>query len=271
MTTLSSFAFVVVNAKTTTSRQKEPRRSTRLHLAHASIVTLPWREEMRGASKLALGAALTVAVSLALVFTLLLVLLVDLFCSLLCCRSRRCETTTTRSPGLSSAAASAAEKMEPPPPPFSTAFGFPGVLQAPTSFLLSIPKLEAAAAMPPTSERVDCHFSMATPSPGMRRISSASSDSTSADHFVRISNPIYDGVGGRPTTPFETPGASPSHFGFEEDEAECSPALTAMRKLPPMRRTASFVGLRSAAATSVSAAETYTVSVSSSSDSSPSW
>ncbi|CAL9127038.1 unnamed protein product, partial [Musa textilis] len=254
--------------KTTTSRQKEPRRSTRLHLAHASNVTFPWREEMRGTSKLAMGTALTVAVSLALVFTLLLVLLVDLFCSLLCCRSRRCETATTTSPGLSSAAESAAEKME-PPPPFSTALGFPGVLQAPTSFLLSIPKLEAAAAMPP-SERVDCHFSMATSSPGIRRISSASSDSISADHFVRISNPIYDGVGGSLTTPFETPGTSPSHFGFEENEAECSPALTAMRKLPPMRRTASFVGLRSAA-TSVSAAETYRVSVSSSSDSSPSW
>ncbi|CAL9149974.1 unnamed protein product [Musa hybrid cultivar] len=255
--------------KTTTSRQKEPRRSTRPHLAHACVVTFPWRKEMRGTSKLAMGAALTVAVSLALVFTLLLVLLVDLFCSLLCCRSRRCETTTTTSPGLSSAAASAAEKME-PPPPFSTALGFPGVLQAPTSFLLSIPKLEAAAAMPPTSERVDCHFSMATSSPGIRRISSASSDSISADHFVRISNPIYDGVGGSLTTPFETPGTSPSHFRFEEDEAECSPALTAMRKLPPMRRTASFVGLRSAA-TSVSAAETCRVSVSSSSDSSPSW
>ncbi|URE19235.1 hypothetical protein MUK42_12898 [Musa troglodytarum] len=110
---------------------------------------------------------------------------------------------------------------------------------------------------------------MATSSPGIRRISSASSDSISADHFVRISNPIYDGVGGSLTTPFETPGTSPSHFGFEENEAECSPALTAMRKLPPMRRTASFVGLRSAA-TSVSAAETYRVSVSSSSDSSPS-
>ena len=238
-----------------------------------------------------MGAALTIALSLALLFTLLSVLLADLLCSFLCCRKHRFETAA---PHTSDAAAVAEEDA--PTPPLSFPFYAHGVLQAPTTFLLTIPKLEAAtaaavaaSALPP--KQVECKSRMpltvenespsVPASPCIHRISSASINSAAADHFVCISNPIYDGIGGGDDmgTPFETPDASPSHLGLEEEtESDYSPQLTVMKKLPSVAPQAfSAVALmdgRPSLATSVSATETNRVSSSSSSCSlccSPSW
>ncbi|KAG1363182.1 hypothetical protein COCNU_11G000090 [Cocos nucifera] len=241
----------------------------------------------------AMGAALTIALSLALLFTLLSVLLADLLCSLICCRKHRSQTAAPDASDAAVAAAAAAAEEDPPTPPLSFPFYAHGVLQAPTTFLLTIPKLEAAtaaaAALPP--KQVECKSRMpltvenespsVPASPCIHRISFASVNSAAPDHFVCISNPIYDGIGGGDDmgTPFETPDASPSHWGLEEEtESDYSPQLTVMKKLPSMAPQAfsavSLMDGRPSLATSVSATETYRVSSSSSSYSlccSPSW
>ncbi|XP_038971986.1 uncharacterized protein LOC120104614 [Phoenix dactylifera] len=240
-----------------------------------------------------MGAALAIALSLALVFTLLSVILADLLCSLLCRRKHRFERAA---PNTSDAGAAAEAEEDPPTPPLSFPFYAHGVLQAPTTFLLTIPNLEAAtaaaaAALPP--KQVECksrmvltveHESPSVPaSPCIHRISSAAVDSAAPDHFVCISNPIYNGIGGGDDkgTPFETPDASPSHLGpdpEEETESDSSPQLTVMKKLPSVPPQAlSAAGLmegRRSLPTSASATETNRVSSSSSSYSlccSPSW
>lgn len=235
-----------------------------------------------------MGAALTIALSLALLFTLLSVLLADLLCSLLSCWKHR---FVKAAPNTSEAAvAAAAAEEDPPTPPLSFPFYAHGVLQAPTTFLLTIPKLEAATAAAAAKQveyksrmplTVEHDSPSVTASPCIHRISSASVNSVAPDHFLCISNPIYQGIGGGDDmgTPFETPDASPPHLGLEEEtESDHSPQLTVMKKLPSVAPQAlSAVGLmdgRRSLATSVSATETNRVCSTTSSYSlrcSPSW
>ncbi|XP_072980356.1 uncharacterized protein [Typha angustifolia] len=218
---------------------------------------------MRGMTKLAMAATLAVVLTLALFFTLILSLLADLFCCLLCRESRpRFDPETPDSTSVTEAGREDSSTRSVSKFPFYAH----GVLQAPTTYLLTIPKLEAAAAPIPAPDLK--HFQCHSPIPPS---SSASVSSVATDRFVYISNPVYDGVNGGgddDTTPFETPETSPSHLGLgeEEEDSDQSPPLTVMKKLAPVRRNAY--------GTSVSAAETNQASSSSSSNTlcfSPSW
>jgi hypothetical protein len=179
---------------------------------------------MGGMSKLALGTTITVALIFALFLTLFLLLLADFISSLV--------RTPKHSPPPNHNLDIETPNLKPPlntsslqpqisKPSTLPSFYAHGVLQAPTSFLLTVPKLEAAAAQP------------------MNTISSPVSacSLSSVERFVCISNPVYDGVRvheeeNGASTPFETPGTSPSHFG---EEGEWSPPLGFMKKLPPVR------------------------------------
>ncbi|XP_062224561.1 uncharacterized protein LOC133923134 [Phragmites australis] len=109
-------------------------------------------------------------------------------------------------------------------PPFYYAHG---VMHAPNSkdLLLAIPKLEATVWR---WSPVQCPLS--------------TSSSEHSDHFMCISNPVYEWRGQMPVatngdTPlFKTPSESLSPFGIieEDEEGEFSPPLLAMRKLPPL-------------------------------------
>ncbi|KAH7675094.1 hypothetical protein IHE45_08G116000 [Dioscorea alata] len=225
---------------------------------------------MKGSAKLAIGAAAAaISLTLLLIIALLLGLLIDLLLSFFRSR-RRSHTSQPRATPASS----------PPSPPLSKPLHLPfyshGVLQAPAAdFLLSIPKLEAAAAA----------------------AAAAPSQADHSDHFIRICNPIYDEAcdfhavnvnamhdcdcdGDGDGTAFETPGSSPSCFELEEGVGrESSPPLKFMKKLPSfLPVTASAVCLvdcRRSLAASVSATETNKASSSSSSSNSlcfsPSW
>ncbi|XP_062221321.1 uncharacterized protein LOC133920744 [Phragmites australis] len=102
-----------------------------------------------------------------------------------------------------------------------------GVVHAPNpkDLLLAIPKLEATVWR---WSHVRCL--------------SSTSSSEHNDHFVCISNPVYERRGQMPTTTsgdtqsFEMPSKSLSPFGIteEDEEEEFSPPLSAMRKLPPL-------------------------------------
>ncbi|KAJ3704726.1 hypothetical protein LUZ61_008431 [Rhynchospora tenuis] len=172
---------------------------------------------MGGMSKLALGTTITVALIFALFLTLFLLLLADFVSSLL--------RTPNHTSNLDAPTHKSSPNLSPiSKPPTLPSFYAHGVLQAPTSFLLTVPKLEAAAAPPikPTSPVSMCSLS-------------------GDERFVCISNPVYDGVhvqiqdeeNGVSSTPFETPGTSPSHFG---EEGQWSPPLGFMKKLPPVRQ-----------------------------------
>ncbi|KAJ4745683.1 hypothetical protein LUZ62_080088 [Rhynchospora pubera] len=189
---------------------------------------------MGGMSKLALGTTITVALIFALFLTLFLLLLADFVSSLLRTRTRK-HTPNVNLEAPNQKSSPNFHLKDPSLSPLSKPAALPsfyahGVLQAPTSFLLTVPKLEAAAAPPiiPTSPVSMCSMS-------------------GAERFVCISNPVYDGVqiqiqeeeeeeeeeNGVSSTPFETPGTSPSHFG---EEGEWSPPLGFMKKLPPVRQ-----------------------------------
>ncbi|KAG0527780.1 hypothetical protein BDA96_06G263000 [Sorghum bicolor] len=214
-----------------------------------------------GMSRLAVAVSVTVALSLAIFLTILVLLLADLICAHLRRRRLRAEAsrsklglslaTTSPERGTDDAASSvattaAAREALAGTPPFYYAHG---VLHAPTStkdLLLAIPRLEGAVWRWSPARR-------SSPSSG-------SGSSARGDGFMCISNPVYDrgqvaaavagaGAGGE-TTPFETPGASPSPSPFgiteesdaydEEDGGGFSPPLSATRKLPPLGVLAAY-------------------------------
>ncbi|KAJ3677223.1 hypothetical protein LUZ60_002947 [Juncus effusus] len=163
---------------------------------------------MGGMTKLAM--ATTIAVSLILTFflILLLILLIDFFFSIL--RRKSQNANNPESPDSKTPPQNQTQNEQMPKealnPPVLPSFYAHGVLQAPTSFLLTVPKL---------------------------------------DQFVCVSNPVYDGTeagevinngdnNGVMSTPYETPETSPSHFGEEE---EYSPPLKYMKKLPSISAT----------------------------------
>lgn len=184
-----------------------------------------------------------------------------------------------------------------------------GVLQTPAGFFFTtVPHPAALAASTkqgegPGSKEMPLHFVGVIPSPRSATRRGAACDSgsgyTSEEHFVCISNPIYEGAcsstaagddGDGGCTPFETPDTSPSRLEVDdngdednEDEGELercenSPALKPMKKLPPAlplgTPTACLADGRRSLATSMSVTDTNRPSSSSSSDSpgtSPSW
>ncbi|KAF3339059.1 hypothetical protein FCM35_KLT16530 [Carex littledalei] len=170
---------------------------------------------MGGMTKLALGTTITVALIFALFLILFLLLLADFVTSLVKTRKH----DPNKNHDLESPNPKSQQISKPTTLP---SFYAHGVLQAPTSFLLTVPKLEAAAAPPikPTSSSPVSVCSL-----------------SGSERFVCISNPVYDGVQVEvhhdSSTPFETPGTSPSQFG---EEGEWSPPLGFMKKLPPVRQ-----------------------------------
>ncbi|KAG9450204.1 hypothetical protein H6P81_010169 [Aristolochia fimbriata] len=180
--------------------------------------------------KLVLWGTLIMASSLLIVLGLLLVLLAELYCSLL----------------RSSPDRKQADEEEQPP-------NLSGRERVATSLrligLISAPPLAAKGATqrPPEDNNMDDEVLEADVSNG-----------NNVDHFVYISNPIYDqgaaGAGDEAgsegtgtdgaTTPFETPDSSPSRLevargGGKEVEEEgddtdsLSPPIAPMKKLPP--------------------------------------
>ncbi|XP_068636893.1 uncharacterized protein [Aristolochia californica] len=154
------------------------------------------------------------ASSLLIVLCLLLVLLAELYCSLL----------------RSGPDSKQADEEEQPPlsgrERFATSLRLIG--------LISAPPLATKATQHQPEDNMDAEV-----------------EADGTNHFVYISNPIYDqvaaGVGGggtsdSSTTPFETPDSSPSHLEIatgckeveEEGDADSfSPPIAPMKKLPP--------------------------------------
>ncbi|KAK9148895.1 hypothetical protein Scep_007652 [Stephania cephalantha] len=213
---------------------------------------------MKGSSKLVMVATLITALSLTMVLLLILVLLAQLYCSLL--RNRRLTNTT---PTATAAATSTAFSSQLLSSPLSNVYA-QGVLRAPRSFLFPviIGKEEQERRQLEQQERKhglhkhqklhQCQMSSSShhignmvsattsplspsfisvvprpPNPSIQEVglkASTSSTSNGAEHFVYISNPIYDNEASRrrPSsnggdesddhTPFETPDTSPSRL-----------------------------------------------------------
>ncbi|XP_058115475.1 uncharacterized protein LOC131258278 [Magnolia sinica] len=114
------------------------------------------------------------------------------------------------------------------------------------------------------------------------------SGAAAAEHFVCISNPIYDGEAWIESTPFQTPDTSPSHLEREdcsdmEENAESmsppsacvfTPPLTPMKKLPVNAASVTLMDSRSLVASVSGGTTDSNVASSSTSGSpctSPSW
>ncbi|XP_022144889.1 uncharacterized protein LOC111014459 [Momordica charantia] len=152
--------------------------------------------------------------------------------------------------------------------------------------LISTPSSRFISASPDLSISKVCSQSKLSPTRACN-----DSSSNGSDHFMYISNPIYDNDAIRPSrgdTPFETPNSSPSGLercgSSEEDEIVASPSST-IRSLPntppltPMKKLpaeACSVTLRDARSRGTSGSDSNTNNGLSSSSSgspctSPSW
>ncbi|KAJ7969622.1 putative Transmembrane protein [Quillaja saponaria] len=281
---------------------------------------------MKGTSKVIMGATLVMVVSLAIVLGLILVLLVELYCSLLLrrrqLRNNSSDTSTTATANTSSSQSSHLQDHSSTPP--LTSVYAQGVLQAPRNILFPpvsskedlseqkkqhpplhqveidmetqesnttpLQKALLSASSPPTSfvTRSPKKPNQEVPLQGST-IGSVCADKTCAgnEHFLYISNPIYDNDARRASesgTPFETPCTSPSRLeksgsSGEDDVAQASlcsphsPSLTPMKKLPA---GACSVSLRDARSLGTSGSDSNSVNGLSSSSSgtprtSPSW
>ncbi|XP_062148240.1 cell wall protein RBT1 [Alnus glutinosa] len=259
---------------------------------------------MRGTSKVIMGATLVMVVSLAIVLGLILVLLAELYCSLLL-RRRQLRNTTSDTPTAAVMTSTTAtnptssqpshSKDESPPSPHSS-FYAQGVLQAPRSLLFpAVSGIEDEAETKKlTHHIIDVQTQESNASPRQIGLLSASSPPTPCndkasgcgEHFVYISNPIYDNdamPSGVDSTPFETPDTSPSRLdtgGSSGDDDEVpqpssptTPPLTPMKKLPA---EACSVSLRNARSFGTSGSDSNSGNGRSSSSSgspctSPSW
>ncbi|KAL5835989.1 hypothetical protein ACOSQ4_015486 [Xanthoceras sorbifolium] len=243
------------------------------------------RENMKDSSKVIMGATLVMVVSLAIVLGLVLVLLVELYCSLLLRRRRLPNTTTTTINNTSSSSPSQALQAQDSSPSPLSSFYAQGVLDAPRSFFFpAVSSKENNVEIKNQSLKLHSVLEIQTQESNMSHhhmgIISPPSPSTSPqpiqenpiqvgtndavyggsggccgggcrEHFVYISNPIYDNdasrLMSRADTPFETPDTSPSRLETDgssgEDEiAQPSPSseqslpvtppLTPMKKLP---------------------------------------
>ncbi|KAJ4708438.1 putative Transmembrane protein [Melia azedarach] len=280
---------------------------------------------MKGTSKVIMGATLVMVVSLAIVLGLVLVLLVELYCSLLLRRRRQLRNTPTTTTNTSSRPTQTQEQSASP----LSSFYAQGVLDAPRNFLFPAVsskqyKAEKNNQTFQLHSVLDIHTQDSNTSPHCLGIISPTSPSTSfitspptiqetttqvvsntactdkdcgggggigGEHFVYISNPIYDNDASRLSredTPFETPDTSPSRLetGGSSSEEEISqpspssqhslpntPPLTPMKKLPA---EACSVSLRDAGSLGTSGSDSISNNGLSSSSSgspctSPSW
>ncbi|KAE7998750.1 hypothetical protein FH972_003261 [Carpinus fangiana] len=260
---------------------------------------------MRGTSKVIMGATLVMVVSLAIVLGLILVLLAELYCSLLL-RRRQLRNTTSDTPTATATNTSSSQpsqsKDESSTPPHSS-FYSQGVLHAPRSLLF--PAVSSIEDEGETKKLhcqlhhiVDVQTQESNASPRQIGLVSASSPPTPCndkasgcgEHFVYISNPIYDndamasGVDRDSSTPFETPDTSPSRLemggssGDDDEEvpqpsSPTTPPLTPMKKLPA---EACSVSLRNTGSIGTSGSDSNSCNGPSSSSSSspctsPSW
>uniref|UniRef100_A0A9I9DXC2 Uncharacterized protein n=1 Tax=Cucumis melo TaxID=3656 RepID=A0A9I9DXC2_CUCME len=196
---------------------------------------------MQGTSKVILGATLIMVVSLAIVLGLILVLLAELYCSLLLRRRRlRVAPPTTTSSNLSGDPVATATNISQSLP------SAPRGDNNRSAISLSSLYAHGVLTSPDVSILKACAQSKLSPA-----IACNDSSSNGSDHFMYISNPIYDNDAIRPSrgdnTPFETPSSSPSRLercsSSEEDEIVASPSstihslpntppLTPMKKLP---------------------------------------
>lgn len=281
---------------------------------------------MKGTSKVIMGATLVMVVSLAIVLGLVLVLLIELYCSLLLRRRRLRNTTPNTTTNISSPLHTQTQEQSASP---LSSFYAQGVLDAPRSFLFpAVSSKETKVEMKNQSFQLhhsvlDIHTQEPNTSPHCLGIISPSSPSTSfitppqpiqettaqvgsnsacddkacgggigGEHFVYISNPIYDNDAcrlSRADTPFETPDTSPSRLksgggsSSEDEIAQASPSspqsvpntppLTPMKKLPA---EACSVSLRDARSLGTSGSDSVSNNGHSSSSSgspctSPSW
>lgn len=281
---------------------------------------------MKGASKVIVGATLVMVVSLAIVLGLVLVLLIELYCSLLLRRRRLRNTTPNTTTNISSSLPTQTQEQSASP---LSSFYAQGVLDAPRSLLFpDVSSKETKVEMKnqsfqPHHSVLDSHTQEPNTSPHCLGIISQSSPPTpfitsprptqdtaaqvgsnsarndkarggsiGGEHFVYISNPIYDNDASRLSmadTPFETPDTSPSRLesgggsSSEDEIAQASPSspqpvpntppLTPMKKLPA---EACSVSLRDARSLGTSGSDSVSNNGHSSSSSgsactSPSW
>ncbi|KAK2645700.1 hypothetical protein Ddye_020904 [Dipteronia dyeriana] len=229
---------------------------------------------MKDSSKVIMGATLVMVVSLAIVLGLVLVLLVELYCSILLRRRRLRNTTNTTNTSASPSQSLQAQDRSPSP---LSSFYAQGVLDAPRSFLFPAVsskennveiknqslKLQSVLEIQTQKSNTNHHHMgiISPPSQSTPLITSphpiqeipiqVATNSTSGcsggggcrEHFVYISNPIYDNndasrLVSRADTPFETPYTSPSRLetdgssGEDESLVVTTPPLTPMKKLP---------------------------------------
>ncbi|CAK9172796.1 unnamed protein product [Ilex paraguariensis] len=222
---------------------------------------------MQGTSKVIMGATLIMVVSLAIILSLVLVLLAELYCSLLLHRRKlgMTSSTTTNTAGTTTTTTVATtsthgfvsqpqQPLDQSAPPSLCSFYAQGVIQAPRSFLfpqVSINDkldLEKQHSQPSSTPHLpiakvpleDCNASTSK-NGGLAGVS---------DHFMYISNPIYNSESGsssRANTPFKTPDTSPSRLETGDSSGDdirdlslsssppslpVTPPLTPMKKLP---------------------------------------
>ncbi|CAL1414431.1 unnamed protein product [Linum trigynum] len=224
---------------------------------------------MKGASKVIMGATVAMVVGLGFVLTLVLMLLAELYCNLILRRRQHRQQPAVSSPDTTATISTSPPSnllhnhhhstSYPSPPPTAV-----GVLQPPRSFLFPIPAAKEAKRPIYSRRRNDDesrhhqlihhvlelydgtspqHIGLLrTPSspPEIREIPAdvvgKESPGNAAEHFIYISNPIYDNR--RPPlavakangnddgadyssgsdTPFETPDSSPSRLESCSDE-----------------------------------------------------
>ncbi|XP_057968396.1 uncharacterized protein LOC131157946 [Malania oleifera] len=234
---------------------------------------------MKGTSKVIMGATLVMAITLIIVMGLVLVLIAELYCSLLF-RRRQLRTAAATASATSAHPSQSLNQSAAAAPPLGS-FYAQGVLNAPRNFLFPsvstkddqkaelkrqhsqiLQILEAQ-----TQESTTAPYRVGLVSSPIQQVpvlqGSASSRSSTAgcddvngarstgEHFVCISNPIYDNIAGQPSregTPFETPDTSPSRLEMGVSSGEdksgqrslaspsseliTTPPLTPMKKLP---------------------------------------
>ncbi|KAJ4957490.1 hypothetical protein NE237_024601 [Protea cynaroides] len=268
---------------------------------------------MKNTSKLVMGMTLAMMVSLTIVLTLVLVLLAQLYCPILL-RRRRLRTTNE----TATSQQSSHQESSSVPPPLNSIYA-QGVLDAPRRFLypavigkeekFSELELHQVVGEEIISTPPRIGLITGSPSPSIKSLASprpikeaaatsvGNGGGDAREHFVYISNPIYDNdacrvnrVGVGVGTPFETPDTSPSRLEMSSDEEEedaevkessssspkslpMTPPLTPMKKLPVV---ACSVSLRDARSIGNSGSGSDTKKGSSSSSSgtpctSPSW
>ncbi|XP_044472450.1 uncharacterized protein LOC123201062 [Mangifera indica] len=287
---------------------------------------------MKSTSKVIIGATLVMVVSLAIVLALILVLLIELYCSLLLRRRRLRNTNSNTTTTINNLPSQPVQTQHLSASPLSS-FYAQGVLDAPRSFLfpavslrenknenrgqsfqlysaLDVLTQEAntsphhigilSPSSPPTSFIASPQPTQKTPlQVGANSVCRAHEEAYGGEggggreHFVYISNPIYDNDASRLSradTPFETPDTSPSRLetgsssSSGEDEiiqpspssqhsVPITPPLTPMKKLPA---EACSVSLRDARSLGTSGSDSVSNNGLSSSSSgspctSPSW